>query len=139
MGPILLSVANYAALCLLEIGYRAIQPLFLSRPIELRGLAMDPQTIGLVLGSFGIMNGLFQAAFFAKIIDRWGPKRVFVCGIVTCAPLYALYPIISIVARRMGVNTIVWGLVFFQLAISILMDMAYGQLSLLFRLAVCLG
>ena len=87
---------------------------------------MDPQTIGLILGSFGVMNGLFQAAFFARIIERWGPKRVFVCGIAACGPLFALYPVISLVARRMGVNGLVWALVFLQLAISILVDMAYG-------------
>ncbi|KAI1797168.1 MFS general substrate transporter [Ganoderma leucocontextum] len=124
--PVLWSVANYASLALLEIAYRAVQPLFLSTPIVLGGLGLPPPTIGIILGSFGIFNGTVQALFFAKLVDRYGPKRIFQFGMSMFIPLWILYPVISVLAKIEGITTTVWALVFFQLALSVLMDMAYG-------------
>lgn len=127
--PIILSVANYASLALLDIAYRAVQPLFLSTPIELRGLGASPTTIGLVLGTFGILNGLFQLAFFAKIVERWGARKLFIAGMTAFIPLWALCPLINLVAQQYGVTRPVWFLVYLQLSIQILMDMSFGQPS----------
>ncbi|KAI0714269.1 MFS general substrate transporter [Cerioporus squamosus] len=124
--PVLWSVANYAALAFLEIAYRAIQPLFFSTPVELGGLGLPPSTIGLVLGSFGIMDGIFQALFFAKFVERWGPKRVFQVGMSMFVVLFALYPILNILARTDGMSCYVWGLVILQLAVLVIVDMSYG-------------
>ncbi|TBU50435.1 MFS general substrate transporter [Dichomitus squalens] len=124
--PVVWSVLNYAALALLEISYRAIQPLFFSTPIELGGLGLPPSTIGTILGCFGIMDGIFQALFFAKFVDHFGPKRVFYVGMFMFIPLWCLYPIMSILAKAGGITTAVWLLVFTQLALCVIMDMAYG-------------
>lgn len=130
--PVVLSVANYATLALLDISYRAVQPLFLSTPIELHGLGVSPATIGLVLGAFGIANGLFQLAFFAKIVERWGAKTLFLYGMTAFIPLFALYPIINLVARHYGIGTRVWSLICLQLCIQVLMDMSFGLSSLVY-------
>ncbi|KZT07602.1 MFS general substrate transporter [Laetiporus sulphureus 93-53] len=124
--PVLLSVANYGALAFLDIAYRAIQPLFYSMPIELGGLGLNPATIGAVLGSFGLMNGIFQASFFARIVRRYGPKRVFMMGMAIFVPLFMLFPIINAMARKAGMTRAVWFMVMFQLAVSVIMDMSYG-------------
>ncbi|KAI0649187.1 MFS general substrate transporter [Trametes meyenii] len=124
--PVLWSIANYAGLAFLEIAFRAIQPLFFSTPIELGGLGLPPSTIGLILGSFGIMDGVFQALFFAKFVGRWGQKRVFQTGMAMFLPLFVLYPAINIVARTHGISPLVWALIIVQLALTVIMDMAYG-------------
>lgn len=125
--PVLLSVANYGTLCLLDIAYRAIQPLFFSTPIALGGLGFTPATIGLVLGLFGLMNGSLQALFFARVVRCWGPKRVFMAGMVCFVPLFGMFPVINALARYNGVTGIVWAAIIFQLAISVLMDMSFGN------------
>ena len=127
--PVLLSVANYALLSLLDIAYRAIQPLFYSTPIEFGGLAQSPARIGILLSSFGVMNGIVQAIYFPVLIEKWGPKRVFVTGMAMFNVLFIMYPIINGLARRTGLSTTVWILVFAQLAMSIICDMAYGKCS----------
>lgn len=125
--PVLLSVANYGTLCLLDIAYRAIQPLFFSMPIELGGLGFTPATIGLVLGIFGLMNGSLQALFFARVVHRWGPKRVFMAGMACFVPLFGMFPVINALARSNGVTGIVWAAIILQLTISVLMDMSFGK------------
>ena len=77
---VLLSISNYAVLAIVEIAYLALQPLFLATPIELGGLGLPPPTIGIILGTFGVLNGFFQAMFFATLMDRWGPKRLSPTG-----------------------------------------------------------
>lgn len=131
--PVLLSVANYGALALLDIAYRAVQPLFLSTPVALGGLGVSPATIGAVLGAFGLLNGVFQAAFFARIVRRWGPKRVFMAGMAMFVPLFALFPVLNALARAAGgvVDRTVWTVVFVQLMLSVVMDMAYGACAAL--------
>ncbi|RDX57347.1 MFS general substrate transporter [Lentinus brumalis] len=124
--PVIWSVANYAALAFLEIAYRAIQPLFFSTPVELGGLGLPPSTIGLILGSFGIMDGIFQALFFARFVERWGPKRVFQVGMSMFVVLFALYPVMNVLARTGGMSSHVWGLVVLQLAVLVIVDMSYG-------------
>ncbi|PCH42368.1 MFS general substrate transporter [Wolfiporia cocos MD-104 SS10] len=125
--PVLLSVANYGCLALLDIAYRAIQPLFYSTPIALGGLGLSPARIGAVLGAFGLMNGVFQAMFFARVVRRFGPKAVFMTGMAVFIPLYVLFPVINALARSAGMITpLVWAIVFLQLGISVIMDMSYG-------------
>ncbi|KAH9838448.1 MFS general substrate transporter [Rhodofomes roseus] len=124
--PVLLSVLSYGTLCLLDIAYRAIQPLFFSTPIALGGLGFTPATIGLVLGIFGLLNGSLQALFFARVIRRWGPKRVFMAGMACFVPLFGMFPVINALARPDGLTYIVWAAIVLQLTISVVMDMSFA-------------
>lgn len=131
--PVLLSVANYALLAMLDIAYRAIQPLFFATPIALGGLGQPPARIGAILALFGLANGVFQATCFARLIDRWGPRHLFLLGMAMFAVLYSIFPLVNHVAREAGETTpLVWALVAFQLALTVTIDMAYGASLLLF-------
>ncbi|KAJ8593912.1 hypothetical protein M405DRAFT_930535, partial [Rhizopogon salebrosus TDB-379] len=75
--------ANYAMLSFLDISLKVLLPLFFSTPIYLGGLGFSPASIGWRLAMFGIADGIFEALFFAKIVDWLGPKRLF-CVSVSC-------------------------------------------------------
>ena len=125
----LLSVANYAFLCLLDIAYRAIQPLFYSMPLELGGLGQSPARIGILLATFGIMNGTLQAIWFPRLVEGWGQKRLFMTGMAMFGMLFAFFPLINEIARTQGISFWVYVLVIVQLLLSIICDMAYGEQS----------
>ncbi|EPT05619.1 hypothetical protein FOMPIDRAFT_41353 [Fomitopsis schrenkii] len=121
-----LAVANYGALCLLDIAYRAVQPLFFATPRALGGLGLPPKTIGLILGSFGILNGALQALWFAPLVRRFGPKRVYLAGMGAFLPMWTLFPVIGALAERRGMSPLVWTAVMLQQVASVVMDTAYG-------------
>lgn len=127
--PVLLSVAGYGLLSMLDIAYRALQPLFLSTPIALGGLGQSPARIGVLLSSFGVVTGTFQGLFFPKLINRYGPRRLFLLGMGMFAVLYSMFPIINHIAVRDGLTPFVWLLVMVQLLCTISCDMAYGMFS----------
>jgi MFS family permease len=124
---VLIAAGNYAFLSLVEIAFRAIQPLFFSTPIELGGLGMSPSTIGQILSAYGVLNGVFQVLFFARIHDYWGSKKVFVAGIVSAFPVFAAFPLMSYIAKTQGLSTMVWAVVAFQTVISIGLNLSYGE------------
>lgn len=124
---VLISILNYVFLAFLNIMLSALQPLFYSTPIEFGGLGLPPATIGMWLGAIGLCEGLFQVLFFAKIVRRWGPKRVFVTAMSSFLPIFALFPVISFITRRWGVSPLVWALLACQLSLSVVMDMAFGE------------
>jgi hypothetical protein len=124
---VVIAAANYASLSLVDIVFRAIQPLFFSTPVHLGGLGLPPSTIGNLLSIFGVLNGLFQVFFFAKIHDRWGSKRVFTAGIASAFPVFASFPIINYIAQTQGLSATVWVIVGLQIVISICLNLSYGK------------
>ncbi|KAF9441801.1 major facilitator superfamily multidrug-resistance, DHA1 sub-family [Macrolepiota fuliginosa MF-IS2] len=126
--PVIIAAANYAFLSLVDIAFRAIQPLFFSTPVELGGLGLPPSTIGNILSAFGVLNGIFQIFFFAKIHDRWGSKKVFTIGIAGSLPLFLSFPIISHIARTQGFTPVLWAAVSAQIVLSIVPSLSYGAI-----------
>ena len=123
---VIIAAANYASLSLVDIAYRAIQPVFFSTPIELGGLGISPAVIGNILSFFGLMNGIFQIFFFAKVHGRFGSRNVFIAGIASCLFLFALFPFINHLARIEGYSTTLWIVVAIQVLISIMTSLSYG-------------
>jgi len=76
---------------------------------------------------FGVLNGVFQVFFFARIIDHWGSKRVFSLGIASGIPMFASFPVINLLARHYGYSMIVWMAVGFQIVMSVALCFSYGQ------------
>ena len=124
---VLIATGNYASLSLVDISFRAIQPVFLSTPIDLGGLGLPAPSIGTLLSGQGILNGLFQVLFFAKIHDRWGSKKTFIAGISTAIPAFIMFPIANALARTQGYSIAVWAAVVLQTTSGILLGISYGQ------------
>ncbi|OSC96797.1 MFS general substrate transporter [Trametes coccinea BRFM310] len=138
-----LSIANYAVLALIDIAFFALQPLFLATPIELGGLGLDPPLIGIILGTFGLLNGLFQAVFFARLMNVLGPKHLFQQGLLAFVPLYLLFPVMNLYAKAHGITPVVWGLILLQQVLLVVMDLAFGAIFIFITSSVannrCLG
>lgn len=128
-APVLISVLNYALLALVEGAMRALQPLFYATHPALGGLGLTPPTIGACLGAVGLLNGVFQACFFARIQRRCGTRRVFATGMAAFVPLFAAFPFINFLARTYGMAPVTWAALAAQLALCPIVDMAYGASS----------
>ncbi|KAG1740051.1 MFS general substrate transporter [Suillus lakei] len=126
---IVIPIANYTMVSILDISLRTLMPLFFSTPMYLGGLGLAPSSIGLWLALFGIVGGLLQALFFAKIVDWIGPKRLF-CVAVSCfPPVMLVFPIMSWLVQARGIvdHTITFALLG-QLALTTIWGMTYGAI-----------
>ncbi|KAG2751110.1 MFS general substrate transporter [Suillus brevipes Sb2] len=125
---VVVPITNYAMLAFLDVSFRALLPLFLSTPTYLGGLGFTPSSIGSWLAFFGIADGVFQGSFFAKIVDRLGPKRLFCISVSCFVPVMLMFPIMSwLVSARGEVDHAVALTLFCQLVLVVVWDMAFGM------------
>ncbi|KAG0709389.1 major facilitator superfamily domain-containing protein [Suillus ampliporus] len=124
---IVIPIANYAMLALLDISLLALMPLFFSTPMYLGGLGFSPSSIGSWLALLAIVDGIFQALFFAKIVDWLGPKRLFCVSVSCFAPAILVFPFMSwlVHARGMVDHAVTFALIG-QLVLTVIWDMAFG-------------
>jgi len=123
---IVIPIANYSMLALLETAFKALLSLFLSTPIHLGGLGFTPSSIGSWLAFCGMADGLVQVLFFARIVDWLGPKRLFRVSVLCFAPIMATFPIVSCLARARGVDYTIVLIFLGQLILMLTWNMAMG-------------
>ncbi|THU83159.1 MFS general substrate transporter [Dendrothele bispora CBS 962.96] len=126
--PVVISISNYVVLAFLNIAFNALLPLFMSMPLKIGGLNLPPSMIGYIMGSYGAATGIFQFFFFSKIIRYLGERRVFLNGMMTFPILFALFPLMSLIAKNYGINFIIWMGIALIIVLGIFMDMAYGAI-----------
>ena len=124
---VLIASGNYATISLVDIAFRAIQPVFLSTPIHLGGLGLSTPSIGILLSIAGVLNGVFQGLFFAQIHDYWGSKNTFVVGVASAIPTFILFPVSNTLARAQGYSTAVWITIGLQCIPGIFFSLSYCQ------------
>ncbi|KIM39372.1 hypothetical protein M413DRAFT_198239 [Hebeloma cylindrosporum] len=124
--PVVISIANYMALAFLNISVTALLPLFFHMPIPMGGLDLDPVIIGYIMGLYGAGTGAFQVLFFAKLVRRFGTRRVFIISMATFIPIFLTFPFISLIAKKWGICIGVWLLVGSLLFMLFFMDTAFG-------------
>ncbi|KAG0707245.1 MFS general substrate transporter [Suillus ampliporus] len=123
---VVIPIANYAILSLLNIALRTLMPLFLSTPPHLGGLGLAPSSIGPWLAIIGISDGLFQAIFFAKIVDWLGPKRQFCMSVSCIIPAMAMFPVISWLVHVRGIDYAIMLVLLGQLVLTVGFGLASG-------------
>ncbi|KAF8713430.1 hypothetical protein AX14_012984 [Amanita brunnescens Koide BX004] len=124
--PVVLSVSNYVTLSFMDIMFTSLLPLFMAMPIELGGLGLTPMAIGYVLGTLGVWTGIFSMLFLARLIRKFGERRLFIAGMLAFSIDFIMLPVINIVARRIGVTWIVWCLLTLSLFLVPIMSMCYS-------------
>jgi len=127
--PVVVSLANYSMLALLNAMIESCIPLVWSTPVEYGGLNLSPASIGLWLSLYGFMDGIFQFLFFSHFVSRFGLRRVFVFSIASCALISVIFPFenLAMVAGG-GPNLVVWLLIILQLALYCVFDLGYGAM-----------
>ena len=127
--PVVLSVANYTAFAFLRICTISLLPLFLAMPLDIGGLNLTPSVIGYIMGSYGLVDAVFQIFYFSPIVRRWGERFVVIAAMSTFIPVFFLLPVINFLARGWGQSSFgVWLLIVFLVMLLTFADMAYGML-----------
>ncbi|KAH8989287.1 major facilitator superfamily domain-containing protein [Lactarius akahatsu] len=125
--PVVISIANYGTLVLLEIAASALMPFIWSTAIELGGLGLTPADIGLWMSASGCVSVMFQFAFFPRIAARFGPGRIVVATAVAFGLVYALFPFENMLARSTGTVGVVRPLIILQLVAISISDMGFSS------------
>ncbi|KAF5379788.1 hypothetical protein D9615_005709 [Tricholomella constricta] len=125
---VIIAVGNYAFVALIEIAFRAIQPLFFATPMEFGGLGLPPSSIGIILSVSGALAGVVQVFFFARIYNFLGSKRTFVAGMVSSAPLFLTFPITSFLGRTRGFTTLLWVMIGVQAILPLGFGVSFGAI-----------
>jgi len=124
---VIMAAGNYALLSLIEIAFRAIQPVFLSTPVALGGLNLSTSLIGTILSVSGVLNAVTQVFFFAKVNARLGTRKTYLMGLVSALLSFVTFPILSLLVWGQGMGILAWAVVIFQMVIPIGMNMSYGM------------
>ncbi|KAH9056523.1 MFS general substrate transporter [Lactarius vividus] len=125
--PVVILIANYGTIALLDVVAFALIPLIWSTAIELGGLGLTPASIGLWMSAYGCVGAVFQFAFFPRVFARFGPGRVIVATAVAFGLLYALFPLENMLARGSGTASVVWPLIVLQLVAISVSGMGYSS------------
>ena len=127
--PVVVSVANYCMIGLLEIMGGALIPLVWSTSVEFGGLGMSPASIGLWLAGCGLLNGIFQFVAFPRIVRRFGPRRVFITSTICFFLIYSLLPFENLALRHSthGLNLTTALLIILQLTAICFSGMGFGK------------
>ena len=125
--PVVLSALNYVTFAFMDGMFTSLLPLFMAMPIELGGLGFSPMAIGYIFGTLGIWRALFSMLLFARLVRRFGERRLFISGTLTFSINFIMLPLINIVGRRTGVTWIVWCLLIFSLSLITLTDLCYSK------------
>jgi len=105
-APVFIAVLNYSLLALSEISFTAVLPVYLaSTP-----LTLTPRAIGILIGSMGIFNCIFQTLCTAALVEQWGAKRVYQVSICAFFPLWVLFPMAVSMANTSDANSYPWSL-----------------------------
>ncbi|KAI6099653.1 major facilitator superfamily domain-containing protein [Pisolithus sp. B1] len=124
---VMLPIANYGLLGLVDNGFFAFVPLFYATPVEIGGLGLTPFTIGVIMMVFSVGNGFFQVSFTARAIEHFGERRVFCSAVLAFFPIIATFPAMSwIVEVQKEVGLAIWVIISVQLLLWAVVDMAYA-------------
>ena len=128
--PVVVSVANYGVIGLLDIIAEALIPLVRSTLVEFGGLGMSPTSIGLWMAGYGLMNGVFQFIALPRIVGRLGPRRVFIASILSFFPVYIMLPFENLASRRSsrGFNPVTALLIVLQFSAISFAEMGFSEL-----------
>ncbi|KAH9170240.1 MFS general substrate transporter [Lactarius sanguifluus] len=128
--PVVVSVANYGMIGMLDMTAGNFISLVWSTSVEFGGLSMSPASIGLWMAGYGLMEGVFQFVAFPRIVRRFGPRRVFIASIILFAPVYTMLPFENLVLRHSshGMNLAVGLLIVLQFSALNFSGMGFGAI-----------
>jgi len=129
---ILIALTCYAFLAFIDQCMAVLQPLMYSSFIPLGGLGFSSFTIGLIMGIWGVLNGLFSVFAFPRLVKIFGPRRLYIFAFANYLICLAAFPILGVLSRKSGrVDGAVWAVLVIQLGAYMLAYMSYGCVFIL--------
>jgi hypothetical protein len=129
--PVLISIANYAILALLEMASLALIPLMWSTSVEFGGLNYGPASIGLWMSMYGCIDGIFQFTLAPHILERFGARYTLMISVTACAVVYIMFPFENLALRMCqavgGPNMVVSLLILLQLSLMSIQRMGFSE------------
>ncbi|TFK27810.1 MFS general substrate transporter [Coprinopsis marcescibilis] len=130
--PLLMTYLNYFFIAFTEMAHNALLPLMYSSSISLGGLGLDAYSIGMLMGTFGLVNATLQLKYLGRLTRRYGPRLIYICSYMSFLICIGLFPLASHFCKRAGrVDWIVGSLVFVQLAAQIPILACYASMHIL--------
>jgi MFS family permease len=112
-----ITLINFAFLGFCDMGVQSLTPLMWSTSIEHGGLGFSSYTIGMAMGTYGVLNAFLQVAFLGKIIRRFGPRKVHITCFSCFLVSFLSFPVASFFAKCAGGSDWkVWATVIIALA-----------------------
>ncbi|THH19030.1 hypothetical protein EW146_g2063 [Bondarzewia mesenterica] len=127
-------LVNYVFLALADQSNQVLLPLVYSTSISFGGLGFDPYTIGVVMGTWGMLNGIVQAIVFAPLVEKFGPRKLYIVSFACMLVVFPAYPLMSFLTKLAGgtVSAAVWTVLIIQLACTSMLYMCYGLIQVYF-------
>jgi hypothetical protein len=127
--PVMVSVLNYCVIALLDLMAVTLIPLVWSTSVELGGLGISPASIGLWIGGYGLINGVFQFVALPCFVRRFGPRGVFITSILCHFPLNTMFPLENLALRHSsrGLYPVAGLLIMLQLMATSFSSMELGK------------
>ena len=122
---VLVAAGSYASFALIDMAFRTVLPVYLSTPITIGDLGLDPSAIDTILAIVGTGNGVCQMFLLARLHDWLGAKNLFLAATLSYLPVIALLPITNWVAQAHGLNGLVWLLLGVQMLLSIFTNFSF--------------
>ncbi|KAL0952962.1 hypothetical protein HGRIS_007173 [Hohenbuehelia grisea] len=126
--PVILSLITQAFQGFTNQSFQLLLPLVYSTSIPLGGLGLDASAIGAILGTWGAIVAVFQLAFFARSVRRFGARAVFMFSYSAFFVSIGSYPVINYFARKAGgIDAVVLTVLFIQMCAYVCSSMSYGS------------
>ncbi|KAJ6549461.1 major facilitator superfamily domain-containing protein [Mycena sp. CBHHK59/15] len=127
-SPCLYLPAQPRLLCFCQMSYDVLVPLVYATPIEMGGLGLSPFQIGRVMGLCGFLNILAQTFLSAKMIRRFGPRKIFIASFCCMSWSFSAYSLLNFFARRAGkVDAFVVIVIILQMSSSFVIFPTFGK------------
>jgi hypothetical protein len=134
---VVITIINYAFLAFIDQCLVVLQPLMYSSSIHLGGLGFSSFTIGIIMGVWGVINGVISIFAFPKVLRKFGVRKLYIAAFGSYFVCLAAFPVMSAFVKQSGsVDSKVWTILILQLTFYVLAFMGYGEfVAALFRWA----
>ncbi|KAG6816274.1 hypothetical protein H0H87_007311 [Tephrocybe sp. NHM501043] len=129
---VMLTLAVHACLAFSDMSTQVLLPLVYSTSISLGGLGFNPYRIGTIMGTWGIINAIFQLTCLGWVLRKFGARNVQIFAHFSYCVVLVLYPLLSCVAHRAGgADSLVWAIIVIQLTFALSNSAAYASILML--------
>ncbi|KIJ40518.1 hypothetical protein M422DRAFT_60558 [Sphaerobolus stellatus SS14] len=128
---VVIAVANYAVLALVDICFYVLMTLFLTTPISKGGLGFPSALAGTCIAAFGIADGIASVVLFPSFIRYLGPKKMATAVYMAYIGVYCMFIVTHTVVRYEDkITPLVWVCFVTQVILATATPMGYGTIGL---------